>query len=131
MSTYGQTDWSLDGTVAFYRSLANGCLLSASGTEYVTGLMENVIPEQRWGLGEAGFDPGWSVAMKGGWGPESGSGAYLVRQAGIVRDGGAGIAVAMIAEDDSGSYEAGAADLTRVAGWLAESLSGLGEPGGC
>jgi beta-lactamase class A len=131
VSTYGQTDWSLLGSVQFYGSLADGCLLGPSGTEYVTGLMEQVISEQRWGLGEAGFPSGWGVGMKGGWGPEA-SGAYLVRQSGFVRDGDRGIAVAMIAIDDSGSYPAGAADLTQMAQWLAGELQGLGPPAsGC
>jgi hypothetical protein len=95
----------------------------------VEGLMQEVIPEQRWGLGEAHFPPAWGVAMKGGWGPEgSADGPYLVRQSGIVRDGTRGIAVTMIAEDESGSYLAGAADLTRIAQWLAEQLRGLGAP---
>jgi hypothetical protein len=129
VSSYGQTEWSLGGAVRFFGALARGCLLGAGGTQYVTGLMEDVIPEQRWGLGEGGFPTGWSVAMKGGWGPEgSASGPYLVRQSGIVSEGGSGIAVAMIAEDDSGSYSAGAADLTRIAQWLAGELRGLGPP---
>jgi hypothetical protein len=129
-STYGQTEWSLEGSTAFFRSLARGCLLDSAGTEYVLGLMREVIPEQRWGLGEAGFDPGWAVAMKGGWGPEADSGAYLVRQAGIVQDGSSGVAVAMIVAADS--LSAGTADLTRIAAWLRESLTGLGPPAhGC
>lgn len=120
VSTYGQTEWSLGGSATFYRSLAEGCLLDPEGSEYVEGLMEEVIPEQRWGLGEAGFPADWSVGIKGGWGPEgSESGPYLVRQSGIVSDGSGGIAVAMIAIDESGSYEAGAADLTQIAQWLA------------
>jgi hypothetical protein len=125
VSTYGQTEWSLLGSVRFYGSLADGCLLGPGGTEYVGGLMESVIPEQRWGLGEAGFPSGWSVGMKGGWGPEA-NGAYLVRQSGFVREGDRGLAVAMMAIDDSGTYTAGAADLTRVAQWLAGELRGLG-----
>lgn len=126
VSTYGQTEWSLAGSAQFYRSLAAGCLLDESGTEYVKGLMEEVIPEQRWGLGEAGFPSGWRVAMKGGWGPEgSASGPYLVRQSGIVEDGSGALAVAMIAMDESGTYEAGAADLTQVAAWLAGRLHGI------
>jgi hypothetical protein len=125
VSTYGQTEWSLLASVQFYASLADGCLLGPGGTEYVEGLMEAVIPEQRWGLGEAGFPSGWSVGMKGGWGPEAG-GAYLVRQSGFVRDGDRGVAVAMMAIDDSGSYPAGAADLTQMAQWLADELQGLG-----
>lgn len=129
VSTYGQTEWSLSGSAQFYRSLAQGCLLDGGGTEYVEGLMEDVIPEQRWGLGGAGFPGTWRVAMKGGWGPEgSAGGPYLVRQSGIVLNGTSGIAVAMIAQDESGSYPAGAADLTRIAQWLAEQLHGLGSP---
>lgn len=128
-STYGQTEWSLEGSTAFFRSLARGCLLSPAGTEYVLDLMRGVIPEQRWGLGEGGFDQSWTVAMKGGWGPEA-SGGYLVRQSGVVQGGSAGVVVAMIVADDS--LAAGAADLTRIATWLRESLRGLGAPArGC
>lgn len=123
VSTWGQTMWSASGAVQFYRALARGCLLSSAGTEYVIGLMENVIPEQRWGLGEAGFPSDWQVAMKGGWGPENGTGRYLVRQSGFVRHGDTGFAVAMIAKDNSGSYPAGAQDLTRMATWLHEHLN--------
>jgi hypothetical protein len=122
VSTYGQTDWSLAGSVRFYRELAAGCLLDQQGTGYVLRLMGEVIPEQRWGIGEAGFPAQWQVGLKGGWGPENGTGRYLVRQAGIVQDGDSGLAVAMIAEDDSGSYEAGAQDLTQMAIWLREHL---------
>jgi hypothetical protein len=131
VSTYGQTEWSLLGSVQFYGRLVDGCLLAPSGTEYVEGLMESVIPEQRWGLGEGGFPSGWNVGMKGGWGPES-NGAYLVRQSGYVRDGKHGIVVAMMAIDDSGAYPAGANDLTQMAQWLAVELQGLGPPvSGC
>jgi hypothetical protein len=125
VSTYGQTEWSLLGSIQFYGGLVDGCLLSTGGTEYVEGLMESVIPEQRWGLGEAGFPSGWSVGMKGGWGPEE-SGAYLVRQSGFVREGNRGVVVAMMAIDDSGTYPAGAGDLTQMAQWLAGELRGLG-----
>jgi hypothetical protein len=129
VSTYGQTEWSLGESAQFFRSLGQGCLLESEGTDYVEGLMQEVIPEQRWGLGEAQFPPAWSVAMKGGWGPEgSAEGPYLVRQSGIVRDGTRGVAVTMIAEDESGSYPAGAADLTHIAQWLAKQLLGLGPP---
>lgn len=128
VSTYGQTEWSLEASVRFFRSLANGCLLDGGGTEFVLELMAGVIPEQRWGMGEAGFDPGWELGFKGGWGPEAGSGSYLVRQVGVLRRGDAGVAMAIVVEDDSGSFEAGVADLTRLARWLRENLSGLGPP---
>lgn len=123
VSTYGQTEWSLTAAAQFYAALGGGCLLDPSGTEYALGLMEEVISEQSWGLGQAGFPPEWQVGYKAGWGPEgSASGSYLVRQSGVVRDGGGGVAVAMIALDESGSFEAGTADLTRIATWLRENL---------
>jgi len=127
VSTYGQTVWSLGDAARFFAALGRCEVLGSGGTGYVESLMEGVIPEQRWGLGEAGFPAGWRVAMKGGWGPEASSGgSYLVRQSGIVQSDSGGIAVAMMAMDDSGSYPAGAADLTSVAQWLAGELHGLG-----
>ena len=52
-------------------------------------LMEQVIPEQRWGLGEASWPSGDRVGMKGGWGPDTeANGGYLVRQSGFVQDPG-------------------------------------------
>jgi hypothetical protein len=127
VSTYGQTEWPVGEAVRFFHSLGRCEVLEPAGTQYVESLMEDVIPEQRWGLGEGGFRSGWRVAMKGGWGPEAESGGgYLVRQSGLVQNADGGLAVAMIAMDESGSYPAGAADLTRIAQWLAGELKGLG-----
>jgi hypothetical protein len=86
-----------------------------------------VIPEQRWGLGEASWPSGDRVGMKGGWGPDTeANGGYLVRQSGFVQGPEGGVAVAMIAIDESGSYPAGASDLTAMAQWLAGELKGTG-----
>ncbi len=127
VSTYGQTEWPVGEAARFFASLGRCDVLGPSGTRYVESLMEEVIPEQRWGLGEGGFPSGWRVGMKGGWGPEAASGgAYLVRQSGLIQDATGGVAVAMVAMDSSGSYSAGAADLTRIAQWLAGELKGLG-----
>jgi beta-lactamase class A len=129
VSSYGQTLWSLPASVELFRALARGCLLDHADTEYVLGLMEEVTPEQRWGLGEAGFPSSWRVAIKGGWGPEgSAAGPYLVRQSGVLRKGNAGLAVSMIARAGSGSFEEGARTLDRIAAWLDENLRGLGGP---
>lgn len=126
VSTYGQTEWSLQGSVDFYRALACDHLLDPAGSEYVLNLMEQVISEQRWGLGEAGFPSGVRVAFKAGWGPEgSAGGPYLVRQSGILRQGSSGVVVTMMAEDESGSFEAGVSDLNQIAGWLREHLGSL------
>jgi beta-lactamase class A len=127
VSTYGQTEWSLLDAAQFFTALGRCEVLGPAGTGLVESLMEEVISEQRWGLGEAGFPAGWRVAMKGGWGPEAeAGGGYLVRQSGLVQDGNGGVAVAMIAMDESGSYPTGAADLTKMAQWLAGELHGLG-----
>ena len=93
--------------------------------------MEEVAPEQRWGLGEADFPLGWHVAIKGGWGPEgSASGSYLVRQSGIVTNGRAGVAVAAMAQADSGSFDAGVEAINGVAAWLRDNLQSLGRATG-
>jgi hypothetical protein len=127
VSTYGQTVWPVGEAVRFYHGLARCEVTSPSATSYIEGLMEDVIPEQRWGLGEASFASGDRVGMKGGWGPDSeAGGGYLVRQSGFVQGSQGGVAVAMIAIDESGSYPAGAADLTKMAQWLAGELKGLG-----
>lgn len=127
VSTYGQTEWSLTASVEFFRALGRDCLLDRADTAYVLGLMKEVVAEQRWGLGKAGFPASWRIGMKGGWGPDgSASGPYLVRQSGVVRRGGAGVAVAMVAVADSGSFESGVEALNRISAWLAENLSNLG-----
>jgi hypothetical protein len=127
VSTYGQTEWSVGDAARFFSALGRCEVLAPTGTGYVESLMESVIPEQRWGLGEGGFPSSWRVGMKGGWGPETESGGgYLVRQSGLVQDANGGVAVAMIAKDDSRTYPAGASDLTQIAQWLAGELEGLG-----
>jgi hypothetical protein len=124
VSTYGQTEWPVGEAVRFYHGLAT---CRVHGTSYIEGLMEQVIPEQRWGLGEASWPSGDRVGMKGGWGPDSeANGGYLVRQSGFVQNSEGGVAVAMIAIDESGSYPAGASDLTKMAQWLAGELKGTG-----
>lgn len=124
-SRYGQTGWSLSASAEFFAALDQGCVVrEPSGTEEVLALMGEVVPEQQWGLAAAEFPAGTALAYKAGWGPEgSASGPYLVRQGGIVHGGGGGaVAVAMMAIDEGGSFEAGVADLGQIAQWLAENL---------
>ena len=124
VSIYGQTEWPVGKAVRFYHGLAT---CQVHGTSYIEGLMKDVIEEQRWGLGQASFPSGARVGMKGGWGPDTeANGGYLVRQSGFVQDSQGGIAVAMIAIDESGSYPAGADDLSAMAQWLAGELKGYG-----
>ena len=114
VTTFGQTEWRPSEAVKFFRALGNGCLLPSTETSYVLDLMENVEPSESWGLGSAGFS---SVAFKGGWGPEA-SGAYLVRQSGIVNAGSSrGVAVSIVAFPPAGSssFSIGTEMLTATA----------------
>lgn len=126
VSTWGQTEWSLSGSVAFYRALACGELVDSNSSGQVLGMMEEVISEQQWGLGQASFPAGTNVAFKAGWGPEvETGGGYLVRQAGVIRNGSSGTVVTLAAEDSSGSFEAGVGDVDALANWVAENLGSL------
>jgi hypothetical protein len=119
-SSWGQTNWTLTAATAFYRAVACGELGEVSNVE---ADMENVIPEQQWGLGQASFPEGTRVAFKAGWGPDaSESGPYLVRQSGILRSGNTGAVVTIAAQASSGSFEAGVSDLDQVADWVAENI---------
>jgi hypothetical protein len=131
-TTYGQTEWSLSGEIAFYRALARGCLLDQADTGYVLGLMRNVIPSQRWGAGSAGYPGSVPIAFKGGWGPDS-SGNYQVRQTAIIGSGNRGYVLAMLALPSSGAFGDGTTMLTALAGWARRefNLGAVQAPAGC
>jgi hypothetical protein len=119
-STFGQTEWSASGEVSFTRSLARGCLLSVANTETVLGLMRNVTPSQRWGVGAAGFRSDVSLAFKGGWGPEPPNGSYVVRQSAVVESGSQGCVLAIIAAPSATgevSFDEGTQMVTEIATW--------------
>jgi len=122
-TTWGQSEWSTTGEVAFYRSLANGCLLSSSGTAFVLGLMQRVESDQRWGAGTITARDGVPVAFKGGWGPDSDHGGrYLVRQSAISGSGDRGWVFSMIAAPSDGSFATGAAMVSAIARWVARTV---------
>jgi hypothetical protein len=116
-TTWGQSIWSNSGAVTFYRALADGCLMSPGDTGSILELMRQVIPAQRWGAGEAGYERSLPLAFKGGWGPES-TGGYLVRQTAIVGSGQRGYVMSMIALPRSGSFADGTSILSTIAGWV-------------
>jgi hypothetical protein len=120
-TTWGQSEWSASGEVSFYRSLARGCLLSASDSSYVLSLMGQVESDQRWGAGSAGYSQGVTLAFKGGWGPENGAG-YLVRQSAIVGSGDHGYVLSMLAKPSDGSFSSGTQMLTELASWAARAF---------
>lgn len=122
-TAFGQTQWSLDAQ----RRFMAGYLCSHRDSEVVR-LMQQVVPGQRWGLGSVGRPAGF----KGGWGPAP-SGPYLVRQMGwLDLGGGRTVVVAMATIAPSGTYEAGAAALSRVAQWVRDAAARSGaRPGSC
>jgi len=108
-TSFGQTRWSLDAQQRFIAALP--CLPHAAP---VLALMQQVIPDQRWGLGSLGA----AAQFKGGWGPEL-RGGYLVRQMGIVKlDNGRLLAASMATLAADGSFETGTANITQIAQWL-------------
>ncbi|MEV6136766.1 serine hydrolase [Nocardia sp. NPDC051990] len=113
-SAFGQADWALTEQVRFASRLP--CLPQSSD---VIDLMEQITWSQRWGIGElegAGF--------KGGWGPDT-SGAYLVRQFGLIQGPGGQIAVAVAIQPDSGSLSDGTSILNRLATLISQHLDEL------
>lgn len=116
-SAFGQTQWPLARQAVFGAHLP--CLPAAAP---VVSLMNNTIPDQRWGLATIG------APTKGGWGPGPGGG-YLVRQFGIVgTPNGGQLAVALAAQPNNGSFDAGVAALNQITQWLSANAAAL--PGG-
>lgn len=116
-SAFGQAEWSLVDQVRFASRLP---CLSESGR--VTALMEQVVASQRWGLGEFS-----GAEFKGGWGPDL-SGAYLVRQFGLITVPSGQLAIAVAVQPDSGSLSDGTNISDRLAAVVSEHLDEL--PGG-
>ncbi|MCU1641996.1 MAG: hypothetical protein JWN03_2271 [Nocardia sp.] len=75
---------------------------------------------QSWGLG--GFV---GASFKGGWGPDETTGAYTVRQFGLIPTRTGTLAVALAAQSDSGTFDAAAAALSKMAVVLAENVGEL------
>jgi hypothetical protein len=109
---FGQTSWTVRDQARFTAGLA--CLPAGAA---VLGLMSQVVPDQRWGLGAAGVE----ARFKGGWGPGSEpgvAGSYLDRQMGVITIAGKPLAVAIATRPIDGSHETGARNLTAIARWL-------------
>lgn len=121
-TTYGQTRWSNQAEIVFYRALAQGRLLKPGGTAFVLGLMQRIVPSERFGVGSAGYPRGTPLAFKGGWGPDP-RGAYTVRQTAIVGKGASGYVVSLLALPASGEFTDGTAMLTRLASWVRSAVT--------
>ncbi|MFD6393887.1 hypothetical protein ACWF9G_23970 [Nocardia sp. NPDC055029] len=110
-SIYGQAEWALADQVRFAANLP--CLPQS---QRVVGLMQQIVPSHRWGLGAFG-----SAEFKGGWGPDT-SGKYLVRQFGLIDSPSGRIAIALAAQPDSGAFADGMTMLDKMATLLSGHL---------
>lgn len=105
-TSFGQTEWTLAAQQRFAAGLS-----AVPGAEVVLDLMRRIVPEQRWGFGAVAPD----AAFKGGWGPDD---RHLVRQFAVFESSGGTVAAAIANEPEDGTYETGAANLTRIADWV-------------
>lgn len=113
-TAFGQTAWKLAAQTRFVAGMA----CSQAGRQ-VLGLMGDVVPGQRWGLGATGL----RAQMKGGWGPGASPGAgdgWLDRQMGLVTIGGRPLAVALMT--DAPDHGTGTANLSALARWTTEHI---------
>jgi Beta-lactamase enzyme family len=111
-TSFGQTEWTLAAQQRFAAGLS-----AVPGAEAVLDLMRRIVPEQRWGFGAVAPD----AAFKGGWGPDD---RNLVRQFAIFELSGRTVAAAIANEPADGTYETGAANLTRIAEWVMRESPG-------
>lgn len=107
-TAFGQTTWPETAQAEFARSLP-----ALAGAEPVLADMAGIAAGQDYGLGSLP-----QARFKGGWGPDE-TGAYLVRQFGLV--GETGVALAVMSAD--GGYESAQVVLTELAQLLAPQLS--------
>ncbi|GAA3158111.1 hypothetical protein GCM10010466_56040 [Planomonospora alba] len=92
--------------------------LAREDRERVLRLMEEVIPEQRWGISAAAC-PGERVALKNGWLRRVSDGRWVVVSAGLIRGFGHDYAVAVLSEGNRRM----AAGVTAVEGVAERILS--------
>jgi hypothetical protein len=114
-TAFGQTEWTLANQARFASRLP--CLAQSAP---VTELMQQITPEQRWGLGSI-----TGAEFKGGWGPDDNTGVYLVRQFGVVPTKSGDVAIALAAQADTGQFEDATALLDRLAQLIARHLDEL------
>jgi hypothetical protein len=109
LSAFGQTQWPLAEQARFLAWAA-----CDKRNDPIFALMGEVTSDQAWGIGQLD-----GARYKGGWGP-SVSGAYLVRQVGVLRTPSGQTAVAVAVQPGSGSFEDGTEALNRIAEWTSD-----------
>lgn len=122
-STAGRGAWGRTTTTAtdqrvLMDAIVSGRVLSPADRQYVLGLMRQVTPEQRWGVGTV---PTRATAeVKNGWVPLAPRG-WRVNSIGHVTGNGRDYTIAMLSYDNP-SMEAGTSTLNRVSDYVYRNL---------
>ncbi|MGI5165843.1 serine hydrolase [Spirillospora sp. CA-253888] len=102
--------------------------LSAANRRYLRGLMEDVAPEQAWGVSAAGGRSG--TALKNGWLPRRADGGrWTVNSVGRVTVGGRAFALAVLS-DRNPTMGAGVTAVEHAARAVAEAFAEGTDPSG-
>lgn len=110
---WGNTPWSTSQQAKFVANLP--CV---AGAKPVVGLMGQVVPEQRWGVGRI---PG--AKIKGGWAPRDGR--WMFRQMARIPTKHGVVAVALTARPGSGGYGDAQAMINMLADGISQNLSAI------
>ncbi|MQY29615.1 serine hydrolase [Nocardia aurantia] len=108
---YLQTGWALTDQLRFVSHIP--CLPNADA---MLALMIKVAWNQQWGL--AKLD---NTQFKSGWGTDT-NGNYLIRQFGIITTSSGQVAVAIAAQANSGTLDAGTQIVTKVSDLVSKHL---------
>ncbi|MCX4093935.1 class A beta-lactamase-related serine hydrolase [Nocardia sp. alder85J] len=108
---YVQTGWALNDQLRFVSHLP--CLPNADA---MLALLNKVAWNQQWGLAKLE-----NTQFKSGWGADT-NGNYLVRQFGIITTASGQIAVAIAAQANSGTLDAGTQIVTKLSDLVSKHL---------
>ncbi|MCC9145693.1 MULTISPECIES: serine hydrolase [unclassified Arthrobacter] len=98
---WGASETTAGDQVLIARTAANGAdWLDADLLAFAVGLMENVCPEQNWGISAGVSSPLTEVALKNGWLPDDDD-EWAVGSSGFIRDGERNYSIAVLSSRNS------------------------------
>ncbi|MCQ2000478.1 class A beta-lactamase-related serine hydrolase [Arthrobacter zhaoxinii] len=99
--TWGANETTAQDQLRIARTAAQGAdWLDAELLEFAVGLMENVCPEQNWGISAGVQDYGAEVALKNGW-LQDDDAVWNVGSAGFVRTGDSDYSIVVLSSRNS------------------------------
>ncbi|MDM7989560.1 serine hydrolase [Arthrobacter sp. zg-Y877] len=98
---WGASETTARDQMVIARTVANGAdWLDADLLAFAVGLMENVCPEQNWGISAGVSSPLTEVALKNGWLPDDDD-EWAVGSSGFIRDGERNYSIAVLSSRNS------------------------------